>query len=161
MWISPQIEVGWDNPQGHLMSHMLSLVLPLSWWVRGTGSPASERFSAQLHWHPWQFRWTGLWAPCRGFVGHQERGCVLLSKEHVRTFTAESEFCANWTFCVVLDGVRVSEVPKCCSSARNTARAGGAEHLENPLAKRQALRNGSEKPLALGVKLLACRISVV
>lgn len=58
--------------------------------------------------------------------------------------------------------MQVSEVPKCCSSARNTsiAWAGGAEHLENPLAKRQALRNGSEKPLALGLKLLACRISV-
>lgn len=87
---------------------------------------------------------------------------MLLCKEHVRVFTTESEFCANRTFCLVLDRVRVSEVPKCCSSARNTsiAWAGGAEHLENPLAKRQALRNGSEKPFALGLKLLACRISV-
>ena len=63
---------------------------------------------------------------------------MLLSEEHVGIYTAESEFCTNQTFCLVLDGVWASEVPECCSSAKNVsiAQSGGARHLENPLAKR-------------------------
>lgn len=150
------------EPQRALMSDTLSLVLPLNWWLYGVGSSASGRSSAQLQWHSRDFCWTGFCDPCKGLCRVSGEGCMLLSVEHVGIYTAKSEFCTNRTFCLVLDGVWVSEVPECCSLARSTTIvwSGGSQHLENPLAKRQAFGNGSVKPPVLGLQLLPHRISV-
>lgn len=138
------------EPPRALISDTLSLVLPLNWQVYSVGSSASAGSSAQLQQHPGGFCWPGF-VLLAGVVQDIGRRMHTAQWGARGIYPAKSEFCTNRMFCLVLDGVWVSEVPECCSSAWN-ASISVVRRCPAPwklLSKEAALGNGSVKPPAL------------
>lgn len=147
------------EPPRALISDTLSLVLPLNWQVYSVGGSASAGSSAQLQQHPGGFCWPGfvLLAGVVQDIGRRMRTTQWGARG---IYPAKSEYCTNRMFCLVLDGVWVSEVPECCSSAWN-ASISVVRRCPAPwklLSIEAALGDGSVKPPALGLQSLACRI---